>query len=228
VCYPAKTIRSVNPGLAGISAWVSAVGASVALNDLDGDGLPNYLCYVDTQTDQLIVAPVPGTPPRYSPFVLTPGPLPFDSNTMAPMGCLPLDANEDGLMDIVVYYWGRSTVVFLQRPASNMSAATFKPQELMPSVQVGIPTLRCPDLDGDGRIDLVLETYADGSRVLDARFCARLKCRFHVARLQRWQQSVSSLEERRRRLSSPSRVQRANERAGRSSSIRMDPSHGSM
>ena len=34
---------------------------------------------------------------------------------MAPMGCLPLDANEDGLMDIVVYYWGRSPVVFLQQ-----------------------------------------------------------------------------------------------------------------
>ena len=59
--YPAKTIRSVNPRLAGISAWVSSVGASVALNDLDGDGLPNDLCYVDTRTDQVIVVPVPGT-----------------------------------------------------------------------------------------------------------------------------------------------------------------------
>jgi hypothetical protein len=169
--YSAKTIRSVNPGLAGISAWVSSVGASVALNDLDGDGLPNDLCYVDTRTDQVIVAPVPGTPPRYSPFVLSPAPLPYDSNTMAPMGCLPLDANEDGLMDIVVYYWGRSPVVFLQQPwASNLSSASFKPQELMPSVQDWYTNAAvATDLDGDGHIDLIFGNYfADGSRVLDA------------------------------------------------------------
>jgi hypothetical protein len=169
--HPAKTIRSVNPSLAGISAWVSSVGASVALNDLDGDGLPNDLCYVDTRTDQVIVTPVPGTPPRYKPFVLDPRPLAFDSNTMAPMGCLPLDANEDGLMDIVVYYWGRSPVVFLQQPAAgNLSAAGFKPQELMPSVQDWYTNAAvATDLDGDGHIDLVFGNYfADGSRVLDA------------------------------------------------------------
>src|SRR5689334_21684088 len=73
--YSTKTIRSVNPRLARISAWVSSVGASIALNDLDGDGLPNDLCYVDTRTDQVIVAPVPGTLPRYQPFVLNPEPL---------------------------------------------------------------------------------------------------------------------------------------------------------
>jgi enediyne biosynthesis protein E4 len=170
--YPAKTIRSVNPRLAGISAWISSVGASVALNDLDGDGLPNDLCYVDTRADQVIVAPVPGTPPRYKPFVLNPGPLPYDSNTMAPMGCLPLDANEDGLMDIVIYYWGRSPVVFLQQyqQAKELRSASFKPQELMPSVQDWYTNAAvATDLDGDGHIDLIFGNYfADGSRVLDA------------------------------------------------------------
>ena len=169
--YSAKTIRAVNPRLAGISAWVSSVGASVALNDLDGDGLPNDLCYVDTRTDQVIVAPVPSTPPRYKPFVLNPAPLPYDSSTMAPMGCLPLDANEDGLMDIVVYYWGRSPVVFLRQPSySNLSAASFKPQDLLPSVQDWYTNAAvATDLDGDGHIDLVFGNYfADGSRVLDA------------------------------------------------------------
>jgi hypothetical protein len=169
--YPAKTIRSVNPRLAGIAAWISSVGASVALNDLDGDGLPNDLCYVDTRTDQVIVAPVPGTPQRYKPFVLNPNPLAFDSNTMAPMGCLPLDANEDGLMDIVVYYWGRSPVVFLQQSqAGNLSSASFKPQELLPSVQDWYTNAAvATDLDGDGHIDLLFGNYfADGSRILDA------------------------------------------------------------
>src|SRR5579884_358435 len=134
--YPQKTIRAVNPQLARISAWVSSVGAAVAMNDLDGDGLPNDLCYVDTRTDQVIVAPVPATPPRYKPFVLDPKPLTYDSNTMAPMGCLPLDANEDGLMDIVVYYWGRSPVIFMQQKNhQELSAASFKAQELLPAVQ---------------------------------------------------------------------------------------------
>src|SRR5215467_1550073 len=168
--YPAKTIRSVNPRLARISAWISAVGAAVAMNDLDGDGLPNDLCYVDTRIDQVIVAPVPGTPPRYKPFVLAPKPLAYDSSTMAPMGCLPFDANEDGLMDIVVYYWGRSPVIFLQQKhPEELNATSFKPQELLPSVQDWYTNAAlATDLDGDGHIDLVFGNYfADGSRILD-------------------------------------------------------------
>jgi len=171
--YPQKTIRSVNPHLARISAWISSVGASVAMNDFDGDGLPNDLCYVDTRTDQVIIAPVPGTPPRYKPFVLNLAPLAYDSNTMAPMGCLPLDANEDGLMDIVVYYWGRSPVIFLQQPqqhSGELSSASFKAQELLPSVEDWYTNSAvAADLDGDGHIDLLFGNYfADGSRILDA------------------------------------------------------------
>ena len=149
------------------------MGASVAMNDLDGDGLPNDVCYVDTRTDQLIVAPVPGTPQRYKPFVLNPEPLAYDSNTMAPMGCLPLDVNEDGLMDIVVYYWGRSPVIFLQQPQQHpqeLNRTSFQAQELMPSVQDWYTNAAvATDLDGDGHVDLLFANYfADGSRILDA------------------------------------------------------------
>ncbi|HEX7287050.1 MAG TPA: CRTAC1 family protein, partial [Candidatus Angelobacter sp.] len=168
-----KTIRAVNPRLARLSAWISSVGASVALNDIDGDGLPNDVCYVDTRTDQVIVAPVPGTPQRYKPFVLNPSHLAYDATTMAPMGCLPLDVNEDGLMDIVIYYWGRSPVVFLQRESSQpveLNGASFKAQELMPTVQDWYTNAAiAADLDGDGHVDLVFANYfADGSRILDA------------------------------------------------------------
>src|SRR6185312_2152876 len=54
---PLMQVRSVHPSLEHISAWISAVGAAVALYDLDGDGLPNDVCYVDTRTNQVIVAP---------------------------------------------------------------------------------------------------------------------------------------------------------------------------
>ena len=42
-----KTVREVHPSLAHLSAYLSALGASTALGDIDGDGLPNDLCSVD-------------------------------------------------------------------------------------------------------------------------------------------------------------------------------------
>lgn len=170
--YASKSIRAVNPRIAKVSAWISSVGAAVALSDIDGDGLPNDLCYVDTRTDQVIVAPVPGTPPRYKPFALNPSPLPYDANTMAPMGCLALDLNEDGLTDLVVYYWGRSPVAFLQRrsaDAADLSNSSFVPREIMPSVEDWYTNAAAAaDLDGDGHVDLIFGNFfADGSRILD-------------------------------------------------------------
>jgi enediyne biosynthesis protein E4 len=171
--YPTKTLRSVNPRLARLSSWISSVGAAIALADIDGDGLPNDICYVDTRTDQVIVAPAPGTPQRFQPFALHTDPLPYDANTMAPMGCLAHDLNEDGLTDIVLYYWGRSPVAFLQRQhsqTSELAAASFLPVEIMPSVQDWYTNAAAAiDLDGDGHVDLVFANYfADGSRILDA------------------------------------------------------------
>src|SRR5262249_36759620 len=59
-----RGVRPVHRSLDHISAWISSVGASVALNDLDGDGLANDVCYVDTRVDRVVVACVPGTPER--------------------------------------------------------------------------------------------------------------------------------------------------------------------
>ena len=115
-----RVIRPVHRSLEGISAWISSVGAAVALGDLDGDGLPNDVVRVDPRTDQVTIAPVPGTRDRYLPVRLSPEPLPYDPATMAPMGCLPADVNEDGLMDVVVVYWGRTPVAFLRREDAAM------------------------------------------------------------------------------------------------------------
>src|SRR5947209_17336449 len=112
---PPQSMRAVHPSLQRLSAWISAFGASVALSDLNGDGLPNDVCYVDTRTNQVIISPVPGTAARYGPFALDPAPLPYDSVTMAPTGCVTGDFNEDGQIDVLVSYWGRTPILFLHR-----------------------------------------------------------------------------------------------------------------
>jgi hypothetical protein len=168
-----KTIRDVNPSLRRVAGWISSVGAAVALNDLDGDGLPNDTCYVDTRIDKVIVAPVPGTPARYQPFALDPITLPYDPATMAPMGCLPGDFNEDGLQDVLAYYWGRTPIVFLKkdRSAAGLNTDSYTRSELVSGgARWYTNAATLADIDGDGHTDLILGNFfADGARILDAR-----------------------------------------------------------
>jgi hypothetical protein len=166
-----RTVRAVHPSLQHICSWISSVGAAVALNDIDGDGLPNDVCYVDPRTDLVTVAPVPGTPARYAAFDLNPAPLPYDPATMAPMGTLPGDYNEDGLEDVLVYYWGRTPVLFLRTSAgAPLSRASYVARELAPKVErwfTNCATLS--DLDGDGHTDLIIGNYfPDGADILNA------------------------------------------------------------
>ncbi len=166
---PKQTVRAVHPSLERISAWISSVGAGAALADLDGDGLPNDVCLVDPRTDQVMLAPLPGTGERYVPFALDPHPLPDDA-AMAPMGCLSGDLNEDGRADLLVYYWGRTPIAFLRR-APAMQASSYAPVDLVPGGErwfTNAATLA--DLDGDGHVDLVVGNYfQDGARILDAQ-----------------------------------------------------------
>ena len=168
-----KTIRDVNPSLRRIAGWISTVGAAVALNDLDGDGLPNDACYVDTRIDKVIVAPVPGTPARYQPFFLEPLTLPYDAATMAPMGCLPGDFNEDGLQDVLAYYWGRTPVAFIRRDRSQsaLGANSYTRSEVVPGgARWYTNAATLADIDGDGHTDLIIGNFfPDGARILDAR-----------------------------------------------------------
>src|SRR2546423_5754810 len=167
------SVRAVHPSLQRLSAWISAWGASVALSDLDGDGMPNDVCYVDTRTNQVIVAPVPGTAARYAPFALDPAPLPYDPVTMAPTGCVTGDFNEDGLMDLLVYYWGRTPILFLHRQEavlSRLSRESYAARELVPGGGLWYTNaVTRADLDGDGHVDLVVANYfPDGAHVLEA------------------------------------------------------------
>ncbi|HZD94275.1 MAG TPA: hypothetical protein VE133_08480, partial [Candidatus Sulfotelmatobacter sp.] len=90
---PPKAVRPVHPSLKRISAWISSVGAAVAVADLDGDGLPNDICLVDPRIDQVTIQPAPSTRNRYQGFHLQPAR--YNPANMAPMGCLIGDLNED-------------------------------------------------------------------------------------------------------------------------------------
>lgn len=166
-----RAVRPVHPALEAISGWISSVGAGLALTDLDGDGLANDLCYVDNGTDSVVVAPVPGTGERFAAFTLDPQPLTYEAATMAPMGCLPGDLNEDGVTDLLAYYWGRPPIAFLQRSPGAPAPGHFRPLEVVPSFEPWYSNAATrADFDGDGHVDLAIGNYfPDGSRILDAR-----------------------------------------------------------
>ena len=175
--FPQQTIRRVNKDYEHISAWISSVGAGVAMNDLDGDGLSNDLCLTDPRIDRAVVTPVPGVrSDRYQSFALDPSPLPMDAQ-MAPTGCVPGDFNEDGRIDLLVYYMGRTPIIFLATAdATALSAQAYHPVELVPAPgaggQYGGPRWQSTaaavaDFDGDGHEDLLIGNYFPDGPVLD-------------------------------------------------------------
>ncbi|MEV7970187.1 FG-GAP-like repeat-containing protein [Sphaerisporangium sp. NPDC088356] len=177
--YTDQTIRKVNKDYKHIDAWISSVGAAIAMNDLDGDGLSNDLCLVDTRIDQAVVTPTPGArSERYAPFALNPGALPMNDH-MAPMGCVPGDYNEDGRIDLLVYMWGRTPIVYLAKPsATKLGADAYQPTELVPGAnstngeytgpQWNTNAATVADFDGDGHDDIFIGNYFADGPVLDS------------------------------------------------------------
>ncbi|RZQ61136.1 CRTAC1 family protein [Amycolatopsis suaedae] len=174
--FPQQEIREVNQDYKHIDAWISSVGAGISMNDLDGDGLPNDLCITDPRIDQVVVTPTPGAGDRrYAPFALRPGTLPMN-DVLAPMGCAPGDFNEDGRMDLLVYYWGRTPILQLARPdGRGLGAGSYHAVELVPGSsapryngpQWNSNAVAVDDFDGDGHVDIYLGNYFQHGPVLD-------------------------------------------------------------
>jgi hypothetical protein len=161
--------RNVHPDFRRIQAFL-AIGSAVALNDLDGDGLPNDLCLVETRTDQVIVAPVPRTGERYRPFALDFQGY-FTRERMAPSGCIPGDFNEDGLTDLLALFVGRAPLLLLRREGQTLGPSAFRVQPLAePDRLWNSITATLADFDGDGHVDILLGNYFhDGEDVLNPR-----------------------------------------------------------
>ncbi|MER7012733.1 CRTAC1 family protein [Saccharopolyspora sp. NPDC000359] len=175
---PMKSLREVNPAYQHMVSWISAIGASVAINDLTGNGRASSLCLVDPRTDDVIVTHTPTAPPedRFEPFVLDPAPLPHD-DTMAPTGCTPGDFNMDGRMDLLVTYWGRTPILFLAKAdADSVSNGAYHRQELVAAESAdgryhgpkwNSDAVHVGDYDGDGRPDIFVGNYFPDSDMLD-------------------------------------------------------------
>jgi hypothetical protein len=183
-------VRNVNPSVHHIRSWISAVGAAVAVEDLYGEGCPGDAVWVDPRVNRVIITPLT-RPARYQPIFLDPPALspepddpeaPGSPDTIAPMGALIGDFNEDGKLDILVYYWGRSPVIFL-RNTTPWSATVKSGNELFDAYELCLPPRRWftnavtqADLTGDGHMDLIIGNYfQDGATVLDEKSSKRVE-----------------------------------------------------
>lgn len=167
-----RQTRDVHRDLQRIRPWIASVGAAAAMGDVDGNLRADDACLVDTRTDTVLVAPLMGA--RYSPFVLVAPSGQEASRTIAPMGCLIADLNEDGLPDLLVYYWGRPPVAFLRRDTGAHtldeppSARSFAAVPIAGEQRWFTNAALLADVDGDGHADLVIGNYfCDDGRILD-------------------------------------------------------------
>lgn len=172
----------VQPNLKQVEAWICALGASITIGDLDGDGFCDDLAHTEPRDASLVISKTPFSPgpKRYDPFVLQPpqalshltyGPKhPARVASCTPVGTLVGDFNRDGWSDLIVYYWGRSPLIFYRKPEiQTLGATAFQPVELLgdkPEIWHTSAAIQ-GDFDSDGIMDLLFGGFfADHAPVL--------------------------------------------------------------
>ncbi|MEV6321165.1 CRTAC1 family protein [Nocardia sp. NPDC051787] len=182
-----RKIRHVRPAYDHLAAWISSIGAAIAMNDFDGNRLADDLCVVDPRSDTVFLSPTPDSnTSRYEPFVLDPKPLPIDESSV-PSGCTPGDFNGDGRMDALVQFYGRTPILYLQRSNANrLDSKAFRPVDLVPSPESPpgsyhgqrwiTAVVSVADFDGNGKPDIFLGNYFPDMDVLtdDAKLALRM------------------------------------------------------
>lgn len=159
-----KTHRKVHPQYKDIVGWLSSSGAAVAIGDLDNDGFENEYVVVDPRFDKVIIHSFKKENKDSKNTILDVRKLRYDEKTMAPQGTLIDDFNEDGLTDILVYYWGRTPIIFLSKGNGEFDEIELYDKE----ERWFTLAATLSDFDGDGHTDILITNYfPDGSRLLD-------------------------------------------------------------
>ena len=178
-----RATRSVHPDYERLKGWISSVGASVSLGDIDGDGISNEICLVDPRTDtvSLQAAPVARTTP-FEERTIFDETSAFAASSVAPMGCLIVDLDADGARDLLVYFWGRMPVLYKGIP----SASGFTPSEPFGSGEIWFTNAAVlTDANGDGVTDVLFGNYfPTGSGVLDSSGSLPVEMQHSMSRAQ--------------------------------------------
>lgn len=171
---PKRHTRDVHQSLRKIQPWIASVGAGAAMGDVDGNLKPDDACLVDTRTNDVRVVHLQKEE-GFAPFVLEVPSGREPAASIAPMGCLIGDLNEDGLPDLLVYYWGRPPVGFLRIDkgkttlSEHPAATSYLAVALAPEQRWFSNAALLADIDGDGHLDLIVGNYfCDDARILDS------------------------------------------------------------
>lgn len=156
-----QSIRSVSTGGRREAGWLSSFSASISLADLDGDGLDNDVCLVDPRTDLISIRSVSAIDEaeRYEPIHINPSTRSYYLGFISPFGCLPHDVNEDGAMDLLIYFAGRPPMVFFQTGPLEFQAADLLSDFGDKWMGWVSSSAVFADLNGDGMDDLILGGY---------------------------------------------------------------------
>ena len=147
-----------------VKFFVSFIPTGAAFADLDGNGLFDEFCTADPFSGRTRVFPAPTRGEAFEAFEQFPMPPDFSRETAGPTGCIASDFNRDGTNDLLVYFWGRSPVLALNRDTDGRrERGDFESVDLVSPPQVWYThSAATGDVDGDGALDLVFAEYMDG------------------------------------------------------------------